>query len=646
MGPVMGRRLAAAGALLVAALFTAVPAAHAAEASIDILSVDPKGSEVTIVVAPGDTLAGRDLTGATWKVSEGGRPVEVRVERVSNANLEVIIGLDVSSSMAGAPIDAAKAAAEEFARGLPASAKVGLVAFGDKPLLVVPLTTDRAALAKGLGSISVGGETALYDAVRMVAGLFSPGNDARHELVVLSDGGDTVSKTSQEDAISALTGARAAAYIGSLVDSASASRYPSAAAKATAARVLDELARSTGGRVVSATDVAAIRSVFGNIGAALTNQYRLTYPSTASGQTALAVSVSAEGTTASVDRVIDLPKAATPTTLPSARVMPETNQSWMKLVGLGSAFSGMLALGLFAFVQPRKRRMVTGLLSPLVSAKELASAKSHETSIQDLTNRASAMAERSLQRRGWASRLDISLERGGVPLRPGEFILVVIGSVFGAFLVGVAFFGPLFGIGFAVGAAFLSRTVLRFKVSRRRSKFESQLGDTLQLLSGSLRAGYGLVQALDAVAKNSEAPSADEFNRLIMEMRVGRDLPEALNAVATRIGSADFDWVVEAITINREIGGDLTELLDRAAKTIRERDAVRRQIKSLSAEGRLSAYVLVAIPIFLLLYMRVANAEYASELTGSPIGLVLLGIAGAGIGLGGLWLRKIVKVAF
>jgi tight adherence protein B len=640
MGAVMRRHLAAVSALLFA-LVAAAPAAHAAEASIDILSVEPKGSDVTVVVAPGDALTGRDLTGATWKVSEGGRPVKVQVERVSNANLEVIIGLDVSSSMAGAPIDAAKAAAEEFARGLPASAKVGLVAFGDRPKLVVPLSTDRSKLAEGLRSITVGGETALYDAVHMVAGLFSPGDDARHELVVLSDGGDTVSTTSQADAISALTGARATAFIGSLVDSASASRYPSAAAKDTAARVLSELARSTGGRVVSATDVAAIRSVFGSIGAALTNQYRLTFPASTTGQTALAISVSSGGVTASIDRVIDIPRAATATTLPPARVVPETNQDWMKLAGFAAAGGGMLALALFAFVKPKERRQISRRWLP-----EHATTKGHDTSIQDLTNRASAMAERSLQRRGWATRLDTSLERGGVPFRPGEFILLVIAAIFGALLVGFAFFGPLVAILFAVATAFLSRTVLRFKVARRRAKFEAQLGDTLQLLSGSLRAGYGLAQALDAVAKNSESPSADEFNRLIMEMRVGRDLPEALNAVSKRIGSQDFDWVVEAITINREIGGDLTELLDRAAKTIRERDNVRRQVKSLSAEGKLSAYVLMGIPIGLFLYMRVANAEYAGELTRSPIGFIMLGMAGASMVMGGLWMRKIVRIDF
>src|SRR5205823_13397827 len=135
------------------------------------------------------------------------------------------------------------------------------------------------------------------------------------------------------------------------------------------------------------------------------------------------------------------------------------------------------------------------------------------------------MAERSLRKRGWAARLDTALEQAGIPLRPGEFALLVIAADAGALFVGSVLLGPLLGIGLAVGAGFLARTVLRFKVARRRTKFENQLGDTLQLLSGSLRAGYGLAQALDAVAKNAESPTAEEFGRLIMETRVGRSLP-------------------------------------------------------------------------------------------------------------------------
>jgi tight adherence protein B len=620
------RRLLLAG-VVAASVLSIGASAQAESGSLNVVSVDTSGPQVAAVVAPDASLAGRDLTGARWTVSEGGRSVGVRVEQVSNANLEVVLALDTSGSMAGAPMDAAKAAAEAFVTGLPASARVAIVSFSSRPTVVVPLTAERSTLVEAIRALRAQGETALYDAVQTAAGLFSPAREARREFVLLSDGADTVSKTDQAGAIAALTGAHATGYVASLVT------------KDTAAGVLNDIAGRTGGRVVSATDVAAIRSTFGNIGAVLTNQYRLTFRSLSTGQTDVTFSVSLAGVSATADRVIDLPLRRTSTSLPPAQVAVAPDDGWMKTAGLASAAVGMLVLGLMLFARPGRRRITSSWITAHA-------ATTRDSGLHDLTHRASEIAERSLQRRGWSERLDEALERAGLPIRPGEFALVVICIVGASFVVGAALFGPFLGVGAAVGAGFLTRTVVRFKIGRRRVAFESQLAETLALLSGSLRAGYGLVQALDAVAKNSESPTADEFNRLIMEMRVGRNVAEALNAVAMRMQSDDFSWVVEAIGINREVGGDLTELLDRAGETIRERENVRRQIKSLSAEGRLSAVVLVSVPIFLFFYMRLVNPSYIGLLTSSPIGWIMFSVAIGGIVLGALWLRNLVKVVF
>jgi tight adherence protein B len=131
----MGRRLAAAG-LLLAALFVATPAAHAADGTLEVLSVEPRGSELTVVVSPDASLAGQDLTNATWEVRQDGKTARPTVTPISNANLEVVLALDTSGSMTGAPMDAAKAAAETFVSGLPATARVALVSFNSKPTVV------------------------------------------------------------------------------------------------------------------------------------------------------------------------------------------------------------------------------------------------------------------------------------------------------------------------------------------------------------------------------------------------------------------------------------------------------------------------------------------------------------------------------
>jgi tight adherence protein B len=560
-----------------------------------------------------------------------GRRGDPAGEGRAGVELEVVLAFDTSGSMLGVAMESAKSAAEAFVGALPPTTRIALVSFSSTPNVVVPMTTDRGALVGAIRGLRAQGETALYDAVVAAAGQFSASGAARRELVVLSDGGDTVSRADQVAAIRSLADAKVRGYVASLVTEESATAF------------LDELARSTGGRVVGATDPAAIRSVFGDIGAALTNQYRLTFPKRGRGQMSVTLAVSSAGVSASADRVIALPSAPArigPAASASPYVVAPSDRRWMKVTGLALFAIGALALALFLFVPTRPRRVSSRWIA------EHASKAHSDTSLQELTHRAADLAERSLQRRGWAGCLDISLERAGVPLRPGEFILAVIAASVGAWFVGTVLFGPLLGIVLAIATAFLARTFLRMKVNRRRSKFEGQLGETLQLLSGSLRAGYGLSQALDAVAKNAESPTAEEFNRLTMETRVGRSLPEALSAVAGRVGSEDFDWIVEAIAINREVGGDLTELLDRAATTIRERENVRRQVKALSAEGRLSAYVLGGIPVGLFLYMKVSNPEYIGELTSTGIGWAMLGVAVTMMTLGGLWLRKLVQVTF
>ena len=130
---------------------------------------------------------------------------------------------------------------------------------------------------------------------------------------------------------------------------------------------------------------------------------------------------------------------------------------------------------------------------------------------------------------------------------------------------------------------------LKRKASKRQAAFADQLPDALQLLAGGIRAGFGLMQAIDNVAGELPAPAGEEFQRVKVETHLGRDTNEALRAMALRVGSQDFEWVVEAIEINREVGGDLGEILDSVGGTIRDRNRLRRRIKSLSAEGRVSA---------------------------------------------------------
>jgi tight adherence protein B len=184
------------------------------------------------------------------------------------------------------------------------------------------------------------------------------------------------------------------------------------------------------------------------------------------------------------------------------------------------------------------------------------------------------------------------------------------------------------------------------KISRRRARFTDQLGDSLQLLAGGLRTGYGLIQAIDSVAREADAPTCEEFRRVVIEHRLGRDLSESLRGVSQRMGNDDFEWVVQAIAIHRDVGGDLAEVLDNVGDTIRDRNRIRRQVRALSAEGRLSAGVLFVLPFAVGAVVAVSNPGYLGELTGRTGGRVMLGAASVLMGLGGLWLRRLVQVRF
>ena len=198
----------------------------------------------------------------------------------------------------------------------------------------------------------------------------------------------------------------------------------------------------------------------------------------------------------------------------------------------------------------------------------------------------------------------------------------------------------------AVAVPLLGIGGLRFLAERRRKRFSDQLPETLQLLSGSLRAGHGLAQGIDTIAREAESPTAEEFRRLTIEARLGRDFVDALRALADRMGGPDFQWVIQAIEIQRDVGGDLAEVLDTVADTIRDRTRIRRQASALSAEGRMSAWVLMALPFGLAAVMAVTNPGFLSPLFRTGTGQALLAVGAALMVVGGLWLKKIVKPIF
>jgi tight adherence protein B len=258
----------------------------------------------------------------------------------------------------------------------------------------------------------------------------------------------------------------------------------------------------------------------------------------------------------------------------------------------------------------------------------------------------SSMIDGVLRRRQRGATYAAALEQAGLKLRPQDFVLLVVAGALVAGATGLLVGGPLLALLLTALVPVGAKLLLNVRSGRRRKAFADQLDDSLQLLASSLRAGHSLLQALNSVAHEAEEPTSVEFARIINEIRVGRAVGQALDEAALRMKSDDFVWVTQAIAINREVGGNLAEVLDGVGHTIRERNQIRRQVQALSAEGKLSALVLMLLPVGIVGFLSLTNPAYLLKLTHSVIGYGLIGLAVVLMLVGALWLRKVVSFTF
>ena len=245
----------------------------------------------------------------------------------------------------------------------------------------------------------------------------------------------------------------------------------------------------------------------------------------------------------------------------------------------------------------------------------------------------------------YASGLETDLARADLSLRGSEFmaltiILIVLGVFYGWFIFHKLLLAVL--LGFAGG--FLPNFYVKYRQTVRLAKFDAQIADALVIMSNSLRAGYSFLQAMDMVAREMSPPISGEFAATMKEMSLGSPTETALMALVERVGSEDLELVVTAVLIQRQIGGNLAEVLDNIAETIRERVKLRQEIKTLTAQGRLSGIIIGVLPIVLAVFLLTINPEYIRILFIHPIGKLMIGIALTAEVVGILVIRKIVSI--
>lgn len=306
-----------------------------------------------------------------------------------------------------------------------------------------------------------------------------------------------------------------------------------------------------------------------------------------------------------------------------------------------------LLVGLFAVFAAVAVVVLLAVPTPVVDGER----EPRDRGLSALRRRAIATTDRVLRERGWVSvgRLELA----GFRWSAGAFTLVVALAAAAAAGLGVllavtqrtpaAWVLPVL---FVIATVLIARLQVEQRIGQRRTRFADQLEDTLQLISGGLRAGHSLPRAIDAVAREAESPTAEEFTRIVNEHRLGRDIDDAMLAAAERMKSDDLAWTAQAVAIHREIGGNLSELLDHVADTVRERQQIRRQVQTLSAEGRVSAIVLMVLPIVVAVLLSVISPSYLVMFVTTPLGIALLGLSVVLFVVGGIWMRAITRITY
>jgi tight adherence protein B len=611
---------------LAAVLAIAATSSVAAPRHLRIAQVDTSRYPLitAVVIAPDSDK----LRQVPLQISEDGKDVTA-TQTGGGSPAAIGVAIDVSRSMEGAPLAAAKQAASSFVKNKRRPDSMAIYSFGHEANPVHGLDTDVNALGSSLEQVTLDTVqgTALYDSVIQAVGEIGTAPTLTKVLVVLTDGDDTT-KTKLASAVKAAKAANVAIdaiAIGS-------GKHPA----------LTSLARQTGGHVFSADRSAAgISAVYKQIGAEIRNTYRLQYHSYADGP--VPVKVSLKGYTPATAQ-IDL-------TAPAAQIVAAggTIAKISKRSSSGLALAiviGLVVLGLVLFLMRIPRETVLARRLDRYTTGERAPIEVRQKSLS-LRNLLVLRGERSFGGSAYFKHVGRLLERADMPMRPAELVAIQAGLILILLVVGlVAGLGMFFPLVLAAIGAVIPEFVVRRKANARRKKFEDQLGDTLTAVASSLRAGQSFQQAMSTISLDGPEPIAKEFQRVETETRLGRPADEALQSMAERLGSKNFEFVVLAVNIQRQVGGSLSEILDMVADTVRGRVMFARKVRALTAMGRASAYVLVGMPFGLALMIFLVDPGYLRPLYSTSTGHLMIIIGLISMTFGGLVTRKIVNFKY
>ena len=548
------------------------------------------------------------------------------------SSASVVLAIDRSRSMAGRSIADASAAADTFVKTKPARDSIEVVAFGSHAIGLTGFSTSTIDADGALRTLSIDRHsgTALYDAVVLAAGQLGRRPAGGRVLLILTDGKDVSSTATLTRAISA---ARAAGV----------SVYPIAIAGPDfTPQPLQALAQATGGAFYRAEASTELAGIYSRIAKQLARTWQITYLTSARPGDRLDLRVTVPGQGAAA-RDVQVPAGPDGAAAPSgpSRLLPQsfyTSAAGTAVVAL--AIGVIVLLGFLFVLSAQKSQWLKKRLQPHITPGPARERRQRFASFAAIV-RATERSLGNLRQFRWLSRL---LDRADLPVRAAEFAYVIVGCGFGlGLVVGVASGSVPGFLGGALIGGLVPLGFAQMKARGRLRAFDDQLADLLVTLAASMKAGHSFRQGIQSVVNEGLDPAAREFKRVLTDTQLGRPMEDSLTEMAERVGSKDFTFVITAVTIQRQVGGSLASLFDMVAETVRQRQQFGRRIRSLTAMGRASAYVLVGLPFFLALVLTLINRKFMAPLFTTHTGHVLLIIGLIMMAMGSAMLKKIVS---
>jgi tight adherence protein B len=621
-------RLARGIGLALALAATVAASALAADGGAGAELVDAGGSFPArnyVISTPKQTR----LTAADVTVTENGRPVEgaTVVPANSEGGVGTVLLIDASNSMRTV-IDEAMASARSFARATRGQA-ISVVTFNAQPTVQLPFTFEQREIDQALARAPALDEgTRIYDALAAAQAQIRDARLGGGRIVLISDGADVGSTIARDTALDALTNEKVRVYtVG--IDSPDFSRED-----------METIAAETGASFAQAAKPAALKGIFTDLGVKASNEYVLRYTSDARPGKDVDVRVVVKGVAAPLETSYTSPRPGQGSPYEQS-LWNDIVQGWPLMLVVAGLMLALVVYAVRQLAQLRTNRKLRSRLSEYTDLEREAALRREE--VQALFGVSVDAPASRLRESDWFKRFELEVEIARIAM-PAQTLLLIgagVGIVLG--LVLAALVSPFLFLAAAL-PPFLVWTEVTRRASKTRRAFQEQLDDNLEVLASGLRAGHTLAGAMNRVVEEAAEPSRSEFRRVVTDERLGVPLDQALEVTAARMRSSDIDQVALLALIQREAGGNMAEVLDQVIINIRAREEVRRLVRVLTAQGRLSRWVITGVPIALFVFILLFNPDQLDPLFHDPIGQVSLVVAVIGLFTGSYFIKRIVDI--